>query len=110
MWESRYSRCYCRAVWINPIDAEHIVLGPADSVDHNGRIEESLDGGDSWHALDSGIDVPWSRGMVERFTTVDNMLLAVISDGRLLASRINDWHWRPIFANVDEIRCVATMN
>jgi photosystem II stability/assembly factor-like uncharacterized protein len=110
IWELRYIRCYCRAVWIDPLDSEHIILGPADSVDRNGRIEESLDGGDSWHALDSGIDVPWSRGMVERFATVDNMLLGVISDGRLLASTIGDWHWQRIFADVDKIRCVETMN
>src|SRR5262249_9567889 len=41
-WTCRYE-CYCRAVWVDPADPEHLVLGPADDVSHNGRIEESHD-------------------------------------------------------------------
>ena len=42
--------CYCRAAWVDPADAAHIVLGPADGVSRGGRIEESRDGGQSWQA------------------------------------------------------------
>jgi len=47
-WRCLYPHCYCRAVWLDPVDPKHLILGPADGVDRNGRIEETLDGGISW--------------------------------------------------------------
>lgn len=43
-WKLLYDG-YCRAVWIDPSDAHHMLLGPADGVEQNGRIEETRDGG-----------------------------------------------------------------
>ncbi|MBI4595848.1 MAG: hypothetical protein HY730_05645 [Candidatus Tectomicrobia bacterium] len=43
-WVRRYE-CYCRAIWSDPKDFDHVVLGPADSAETNGRIEESFNGG-----------------------------------------------------------------
>ncbi|MGZ9236099.1 MAG: WD40/YVTN/BNR-like repeat-containing protein, partial [Anaerolineales bacterium] len=59
-WKLFYD-CYCRAVWVDPQNPEHIILGPADGVDRNGRIEESRDGGQSWSPASSGLQVPWRR-------------------------------------------------
>jgi hypothetical protein len=65
-WTYLY-RCYCRAAWIDPAIPDRYLLGPADWVDRNGRIEESLDGGTSWRPASEGLQVPWPRHMVERF-------------------------------------------
>ena len=65
-WKLFYD-CYCRSVWVDPNDPEHLILSPADGVDRNGRIEESRDGGQSWSLASNGLQVPWRRGMVERF-------------------------------------------
>ena len=54
-WECLYPGCYCRAAWIDPHDIRHIVLGPADGVDYNGRIEETRDGGRTWQPASSGL-------------------------------------------------------
>ncbi len=78
--------CYVRAAWIDPEDPEHIVLGPADGVSRNGRIEESVDGGRFWGDASQGLDTPWRDHMVERFLQVDGELLAVLSNGELLAT------------------------
>jgi photosystem II stability/assembly factor-like uncharacterized protein len=108
-WEMRYDDCYVRAVWVDPADANHLVLGPAGSVDRNGRIEETRDGGRTWAAIHEGLDAPWRRHMVERFVQVDNYLLAVLSNGHLLAALIGDWKWQRIFSSTDRIHCVSQM-
>jgi photosystem II stability/assembly factor-like uncharacterized protein len=105
-WESFYE-CYVRAAWIDPIDADHIVLGPADGVSSNGRIEESRDGGQSWHAASIGLKVPWRGHMVERFTQVNDELLAVLSDGELIAAPLATLHWRRILVDVPNVRAVV---
>lgn len=89
-WKLLYD-CYCRAVWVNPANARHIILGPADGVDSNGRIEESQDGGGSWQATKTG---PWRRHMVERFFQAGDELFAVLSNGELLAARLPEVEWR----------------
>src|SRR5258706_136730 len=94
-WPRRYI-CYCRAAWIDPADPDHLILGPADSVDRNGRIEESHDGGRIWTAASSGLDVPWRRHMVERFTQAGDELLAILSNGELLAAPLATLEWRRI--------------
>jgi len=70
--------CYCRAVWADPGDPHHLVLGPADGVDSDGRIEETTDGGDAWRDASQGLSVPWPEHMVERFAQVGGELLAVL--------------------------------
>jgi photosystem II stability/assembly factor-like uncharacterized protein len=101
-WALNYD-CYCRAAWVDPNDPEHILLGPADGVDSDGRIEVSRDGGHAWQAASGGLDVPWPDHMVERFVPAGPELLAVLSSGELLASRPGEWSWQPLLAEAGEI-------
>jgi hypothetical protein len=105
-WQAFYD-CYVRAAWIDPTDPDHIILGPADGVSSNGRIEESRDGGRSWQKASNGLDVPWRRAMVERFLQVDEVLLAVLSNGQLIAAPIATLEWRRILPDVPGITAVA---
>jgi hypothetical protein len=107
-WTKRHD-CYCRAVWVDPADPEHIILSPADDVDHNGRIEESRDGGRTWNMASAGLEVPWRENMVERFTQVGDELLAVLAGGELLASPLVSLTWRRILPEVESVNAVATM-
>lgn len=108
IWKQLY-RCYCRAIWSDPADAEHLVFGPADSVDRKGRIEETGDGGKTWQMVSEGLEVPWSRHMVERFLQVNYELLAVLSNGELLAAPLPTLQWRPILPEAGWVRAVGTM-
>jgi photosystem II stability/assembly factor-like uncharacterized protein len=94
-WVCLY-RCYCRAAWLDPDDPDHLLLGPADGVNQNGRIEETHGGGQTWHFASMGSKVPWQRHMVERFVQVDDELLAVLSNGHLLAALSEKLEWRRI--------------
>jgi len=107
-WELRY-RGYCRAVWIDPHDPDHLVLGPADGVDTNGRIEASRDGGRTWEPASDGLQTPWGRHMVERFVQVGDELLAVLSDGELLAAPLESLTWRYILKEAGRINAVARL-
>ena len=106
-WNRLYEQCYCRAVWIDPGDPDRMVLGPADSVDRNGRIELTEDGGRSWSRLDDGLDAPWPHHMVERFAGFGDELYAVLSNGRLLVATVGIWRWRRLVKDVARIRAVA---
>jgi photosystem II stability/assembly factor-like uncharacterized protein len=105
---ARYYECYCRAVWVDPINPDHLILGPADDVDHNGRIEESHDGGVSWAMASAGLAVPWARGMVERFTHVGDELLAVLSNGQLLAAPLSALNWRRILPDIANVKAATS--
>ena len=105
-WELRYE-CYCRAVWVDPADPDHLILGPADNVDANGRIEQSRDGGLSWEAASTGLKVPWRRHMVERFTQVDGGLLAGLSNGEVIFADFDGLEWRPILEETPDVRAIA---
>jgi photosystem II stability/assembly factor-like uncharacterized protein len=107
-WKHLY-RCYCRAVWVEPGNREHLVFGPADGVDRQGRIEASVDGGKTWTQASEGLEVPWSRHMVERFLPVGHELLAVLSNGHLLATETASLVWRRILPQVDKALAVAVM-
>jgi len=104
-WTSLYD-CYCRAAWLDPDDPAHLILGPAGFVDSNGRIEETRDGGQTWQLASTGLDVPWRRYMVERFAQVGGELLAVLSNGQLLAAPLSTLDWRRILPEVKAINCV----
>jgi len=105
-WDLRYD-AYCRSVWVDPADPEHMLLGPADDVDHNGRIEVSHDGGRSWQPASEGLRVPWRRHMVERFTQIDQELFAVLSNGRVLASPTDPTVWTPALGDLKSVRALA---
>jgi photosystem II stability/assembly factor-like uncharacterized protein len=108
-WKALY-RCYCRAVWVDPADPSHIIFGPADSVDKNGRIEETADGGQTWKPASKGVQTPWPRHMVERFLRVEDELIAVLSNGQLLAASLETLVWEPLLPGVDGVLAVAAMN
>jgi photosystem II stability/assembly factor-like uncharacterized protein len=108
-WEPRYTQCYCRAVWADPQDPDHLILGPAASVDRNGRIEETHDGGHTWQPAAHGLNVPWPRHMVERFAQADEELLAVLSNGELLAAPLSTLAWQRILPTVGQVAAVTTM-
>ncbi len=102
-------RCYCRAVWLDPDDHDHLIFGPADSVDAGGRIEESLDGGQTWRFASLGLDVPWRRHMVERFEQAGDEIMAVLSNGHLVAASLSDLTWRRILPDVLDINAIAPL-
>jgi len=107
-WELNY-RCYCRAVWVNPVNPEHLILGPADGVDRGGRIEMTLDGGKTWMPASVGLDVPWSHHMVERFYQVGEELLAVLSNGELYSTMISNLYWRRILPDLNSVNAIASL-
>jgi hypothetical protein len=107
-WSLHYN-CYCRAAWIDPADPDHIILGTADDVNRNGRIEESRDGGASWRLASDGLDVPWGRGMVERFAQIDNQLVAVLSNGQLRVAPLTTLRWRRVLFEITDVNAIASM-
>jgi hypothetical protein len=108
-WRMRYD-CYCRAAWIDPANPAHIILGPADHVERQGRIEESLDGGETWRPASAGLSVPWPRHMVGRFTQAGANLLAVLSNGQLLETRLDGLDWSIVLPEIEGIHAVAVVD
>ncbi len=105
-WVCLYD-CYCRAVWVDPVDPDHLILGPAEGVDSNGRIEVTRDGGRTWASASTGLTVPWRRGMVERFAQAGGELLAVLSNGQLLCAPLATLEWRRILPEINRVAAVA---
>ena len=105
-WVLHYD-CYCRACWVDPADTEHILLGPADDVERNGRIEESHDGGQTWSPASGGLAVPWPDHMVERFVPAGEQLLAVLCNGEVLAAQIGRWDWRRMLPAAGHVLAAA---
>jgi photosystem II stability/assembly factor-like uncharacterized protein len=105
-WKSLY-RCYIRAIWVDPGDAQHIIAGPADGVSRNGRIEQSFDGGKTWQPASDGMQVPWRRHMVERFFQKDKDLFAVLSNGELWSKRLGESKWHHILPEITAIKAIA---
>ena len=105
-WEQKYD-CYCRAVWVVPMDAKHMILGPADGVSRGGRIERSTDGGESWQPLMRNLDEKWQNVMVERFVSDDEDIFAVLSDGKVLTAKIDAFSWQYLLPAVPEVRMLA---
>jgi photosystem II stability/assembly factor-like uncharacterized protein len=101
-WTAAYGNCYARAVWIDPADVDHLLLGPAEGPSgRNGRIEESHDGGRSWQVVSER----WQDDLVERFVQAKELVLAMTQNGRLL--RAPDWE--PVLADVGGITAVTVM-
>jgi photosystem II stability/assembly factor-like uncharacterized protein len=108
-WRCLYD-CYCRAAWVDPLDPLHALLGPADHVEKNGRIEETRDGGQTWRPASNGLNVPWPRHMVERFVPVDDELLAVLSNGEVIAAPLAAREgptWRTILPEVSGVNALS---
>ena len=109
-WELLYD-CYCRAVWLDPRDANHLILGPASGVESKGRIEESRDGGKTWQTASNGLKVPWREHMVERFAEIGDELYAVLSNGALIASRcgVAQLEWHEVLSSDAGVNAVTAM-
>jgi photosystem II stability/assembly factor-like uncharacterized protein len=108
-WRRLYD-CYCRAAWLDPLDVRHILLGPADNVERNGRIEETLDGGQTWRPASAGLNVPWPRHMVERFVPVGDELLAVLSNGQVIAAPLAgpaSLAWRVLLPELQSVNALT---
>lgn len=106
-WTLTHAGAYCRAVWVDPEDAAHLVLGPADGVERNGRIEETRDGGASWTDASSGLEAPWREAVVERFVDVGDELLAITSHGTVYAAPRASLHWQQILRGVGHVNAAA---
>ena len=108
-WKNLY-RCYIRAIWVDPANAQHMIAGPADGVSRNGRIEESYDGGQSWQlASDGMMPAPWSRHMVERFVQSDRDLFAVLSNGELWHRHLKQFSWRRVLPEIQQIKAITAV-
>lgn len=99
--------CYCRGLWLDPDDSEHVIFGPADRVGAVGRIEESHDGGKTWQPASGSLDVPWPRTMPERMRQVDDGLFTVLDDGRLLFAPLATLDWQ--YIDVSDVNAVTAM-
>lgn len=105
---ARLYRCYCRATWIDPADPQHALLGPADGVERNGRIEETHNGGQSWQPASGGLTVPWANYMVERFYQFEDQLLAMLSNGQVWgAPSAQPRAWRRVLPGVRRAAALA---
>jgi photosystem II stability/assembly factor-like uncharacterized protein len=105
-WTHLY-RCYCRAIWLDPADPGHLIFGPADGVDTNGRIEESIDGGETWEPAMNGLEERWPGHMVERFSQVGDELIAVLSNGEMIAAPLDTLDWRRIVPAIQGVNAAA---
>jgi photosystem II stability/assembly factor-like uncharacterized protein len=104
-WDSPYQNCYVRAVWVDPQDPRFIVLGPSEGPDgREGRIEVSEDGGRHWQPVTER----WRANMVERFYRADDLLLAVLANGQLLATSIESLSWIQVLGDVSGILDVTS--
>ena len=107
-WELFYD-CYCRAVWVDANDPEHIILGPADGVGRNGRIEDSRDGGQTWSMASNGLQVPWRRGMVERFFQRDSELFAILSNGQVMIAPLPSLEWKRLLPGITGVNAITSV-
>jgi photosystem II stability/assembly factor-like uncharacterized protein len=108
-WTLLYD-CYCRAIWPDPNDAQHIIFGPADGVGRMGRIEETHDGGKSWRPASGSLKVPWPNTMAERLTLIGQDLFAVLDDGRLLVAPLATLDWQFILPEVSDVNAMTAMH
>ena len=102
-------RAYSRSVWMDPNNPDHFILGPADGPDRNGRIEWTSDGGVTWKTMDARLETPWPRTMVEHFNQVEDQLFAVLSNGRLIYSTLDEISWKTALPESKKVRAIAVL-
>jgi hypothetical protein len=107
-WQQRYD-CYCRAIWVDPGRPDHMILGPADGVDKQGRIEETINAGQTWEPRMDGLDDIWPNHMAERFLQVEDTLLAVLSNGALISAELDTLAWRPVIPAIQDVNAVDVL-
>lgn len=106
-WQAAYTHCYCRACWVHPGDPQFIVLGPADGVDRNGRVELTRDGGRTWESASRGLETPWPNSMVERFVFANDHLQAILNNGDVYTTTIDSMHWERILQEAQGVAAIA---
>jgi hypothetical protein len=87
-----------------------MILGPASSVDRDGRIEVTWDGGRTWQDASAGLATPWRNHMVERFTQVEDNLYAILSNGELIATSISEIHWKHVLASSVGVHAITCLD
>ncbi len=108
-WQRINAHGYTRAVWLDPEDPAHFVIGPARGVDRQGTILETQDAGRNWRQIIDGVEAPWPRTMVERFAPVGDELLSILSNGEIYAAAIGQWQWQRILPEVKGVNAVTSM-
>lgn len=108
-WSLIYARCYCRAIWLDPYNDGHLLLGPADGVDYNGRIEETYNNGQSWQPASTGLSVPWPHTMVERFVTLERDVFAILSNGQVWSAHPPQFDWERIFGEQPPVNAISSL-
>lgn len=107
LWQRRSKDCYCRALWLDPNDPQHVVFGPATRAEWDGHIEESFDGGTSWIAATDGLAAPWSGAPIEQMVANGASLFALRDDGVLLVRFFDQAEWQIILPQVTGIQAIA---
>jgi hypothetical protein len=107
-WDLLYD-CYCRALWLDPKDPDHIIFGPADYVGAVGRIEASRDGGQTWQLASGDLEVPWPHTLPERMSQVGHELVTILDDRRVLIAPLDTQQWRFILDEVTGVNGVAAV-
>ncbi len=105
-WNLLYD-CYCRGLWLDPDNLDHVIFGPAKYVGAVGRIEASHDGGRTWRGASGKLDVPWPRTMPERISQVGDDLIVVLADGRVLIAPLDTLDWTYILPDVNGVKAVT---
>ena len=98
---------YTRAVWANPDDPDHLILGPARGVGREGTVQETRDGGETWRERTDGLTTPWPRAMVDRFTQIGDELFMVVSNGDVYRASLHDLRWRPFAPEIEGVNAIA---
>src|SRR5262249_44721761 len=101
--------CYCRGLWLDVGDPDHIIFGPAQQIGAVGTIEETHDSGETWHPAAGKLEVPWRRTMVERLKQIDSDLFAILDDGRLLTAPRPTLYWRFGLEEVTGVNAIRAM-
>jgi hypothetical protein len=94
---------YTRGVIVPRSKQDIVIAGPSPDVGHNGRIEVSRDGGDTWEDASSGIATPMPD-MVEVFIDApDGSVWAICSGGRLLRAVPESLNWESVLNEPDRV-------
>jgi photosystem II stability/assembly factor-like uncharacterized protein len=97
---------YTRAIWTDPERPGVVLAAPARYVGAMGRIERSIDGGDSWMLTSDGFDIPMNS-MIERFRAAGPHVFAIVADGNLYTARRGVWMWRLLELGLPAVHAVA---
>jgi hypothetical protein len=58
----------------------------------------------------NGLQMPWRRGMVERFVQAGDELFAVLSTGEVLSSSLSRLEWKRTFPSFTNVNAIAQID